>query len=98
MRGNLGKPSSIEGWEVDLLRSLIEISDKAKLLGAIGPFAASVSFCELPSASGRYRTRGGHRAEGGFPLGEAIEKKQHQYGVGRFTDICACGLQGGPHY
>ena len=79
---------------MDLLRSLVEIFDKAQLLWAIGPFPASVSFRELPPASGRYRIRGGHRAEGGFPLGEAIGKKQHQYEVGRFTDICAWGFRG----
>ena len=72
---------SIEG-EVDLLRSLIEIPDKAQLLGAIGPFHASVSFRELPSASGRYRTRGGHRAEGVSQRGRQLGRSSSNMELG----------------
>ena len=60
---------------MDLLRPPSEIIQKTQLLGAIGPFPASLSFRGLPSASGIFRTRGGHRAEGGSPLAGEIGEK-----------------------
>ena len=47
----------------------IDIIQKKKLLGAIGTFPPSVSFRELPSASGHNRTRGNPRAEWGVNAG-----------------------------
>ena len=69
---------------MDLLRLPSKIIQIAQLLGAIGPFPASVSFRELPSASGLFRTRGGHRMEGVFlvrdNLGEIIIYREREGG------------------
>ena len=78
---------------VDLLRSLVEITDKAQLLGAIGPFPDSSIFRELLSAAGLYRTRGNHRAEEGSPLGGTIGKEETSIKSGGYIDICARSFQ-----